>query len=246
MINSKELLRHTQNLSILFAEDDEAFRVTIEQILKKFFHTVVVVKNGQEALDAFRQYFHQENKYFDLVLSDICMPKINGIDLTSGLYALNPDQAVVILSAHEESKYLLPLINLGVKQYIKKPLDYQDFLHSLLGICKTLSHQQSAPAESSTQILFKDFFAFDKKTDTLFQNSQAIYLTKYEIFFMRLLTSKIGKIYTNEEISSYYEQMGENFNEVNIRKLVSKLRKKLPQKTIESVYGIGYKIISEL
>lgn len=242
MINSKELLQYSQKLSVLFAEDDEAFRTTIAQILKNFFHTVVVVKNGQEALDLYRDYSQKENKFFDLVISDICMPKINGIDLTSGIYNLNPHQAVVILSAHEESKYLLPLINLGVKQYITKPLDYQDFLKSLLEICKTFSYQEKNLLESIVQIPLRESFIFDKKTDTLLHQSQTIYLTKYEIFFMRLLTSNIGKIFTNEEISQYYNQMGEQFSEVNIRKLVSKLRKKLPEKTIESVYGIGYKI----
>ncbi len=72
--------------------------------------------------------------------------------------------------------------------------------------------------------------------------SQNIYLTKYEIIFLQLLTTSIGKIYSNEDIVENYNSKNESIDPQNIRKLVSKLRKKLPVNTIESIYGIGYKI----
>jgi DNA-binding response OmpR family regulator len=242
MINSKELLSYTKNLSILFAEDDDEFRTATSDILKNFFLDVKSVKNGLEALEAYTKHYKQSNQYYDLVLSDIRMPKINGIELTSELYAINPDQAVIILSAHEETHHLLPLINLGVKQYIKKPIDYQEFLKALLHVSKNL--KKGDKADRVSQINMQDSFVFDKHTEALTHNASSIYLTKYEIIFMQLLTTNIGKIYTNEEISSHFSDKQETLNAANIRKLVSKLRKKLPENTIESVYGIGYKFLN--
>lgn len=242
MINSKELLSYTKNLSILFAEDDDEFRTATTEILKNFFKDVKSVKNGLEALESYTNHHKKTNQYYDLVLSDIRMPKINGIELTSELYAINPDQAVIILSAHEETHHLLPLINLGVKQYIKKPIDYQEFLQALLHVAKNL--KKSEKANLSSKLILRDSFVFDKQTEALTQDGDSIYITKYEIIFMQLLTSNIGKIYTNEEISSHYNDKQESLNAANIRKLVSKLRKKLPANTIESVYGIGYKFLN--
>ena len=241
MINSKELLSHTKDLSILFAEDDEEFRTATSEILKNFFQDVKSVKNGLEALEAYSQYYKKTNRYYDLVLSDIRMPKLNGIELTSQLYAINPDQAVIILSAHEETHHLLPLINLGVKQYIKKPIDYQEFLKALLQVSKKL--EKKSYEENYLQIQLQDSFVFDKRTDALTCKGESVYLTKYEIIFLHLLTTNIGKIYTNEEISTHFSEKRETLNAANIRKLVSKLRKKLPANTIESVYGIGYKFL---
>ena len=241
MINSKELLSYTKNLSILFAEDDDEFRTATTEILKNFFFEVKSVKNGLEALEAYTSHHKKTNQYYDLVLSDIRMPKINGIELTSELYSFNPDQAVIILSAHEETHHLLPLINLGVKQYIKKPIDYQEFLKALLQVSKNL--KKSEKTNTSSQIILQDSFVFDKQTESLTQNGNSVYLTKYEIIFLQLLTTNIGKIYTNEEISSHYSDKQETLNAANIRKLVSKLRKKLPANTVESVYGIGYKFL---
>lgn len=70
-----------------------------------------------------------------------------------------------------------------------------------------------------------------------------MYLTKFEIIFIELLISSFGKIYSNEGIVSHYVSSGESIDASNIRKLVSKLRKKLPKKSLQSIYGIGYKFI---
>ena len=61
---------------------------------------------------------------------------------------------------------------------------------------------------------------------------------------MELLLSQTGKIYSNEDIVLHFQSLGENIDAPNIRKLVSKLRKKIPEKSLESIYGIGYKVIA--
>jgi len=63
---------------------------------------------------------------------------------------------------------------------------------------------------------------------------------------MQYLSENIGKIYSNEDIANQYELQDETLDIQNIRKLVSKLRKKLPENSLESIYGIGYRIIPYL
>ncbi len=239
MINPKELLLYTSNLNILFVEDHDDLRETTTEILKKFFNHVDSSPNGKDALTQYNSYYKNNFQFYDIVISDIQLPKLNGVELTQKIYAINPTQAVIILSAYDESKYLLPLVNIGIEYFIKKPIDYQDFLEVLLTTSKKLYNSSS----KSSLIKLSERYFFDLENNYLINDSNIIYLTKYEIIFMKLLSSSIGKIYSNEDIVIYYQDNNTNIDIKNIRKLVSKLRKKLPEKGIESIYGIGYRLL---
>ena len=245
MINSKELLAYTKNLSILFVEDHDELRISTSEILKNFFKEVITTTNGKDALDQYQDYLSNNSRYIDLILSDIQMPMLNGVELTEAIYRLNSNQIIVILSAHDESKYLLPLINLGIEQFIKKPIDFQELLNTLFNASKKLLEPRESK-EQYFQTLFKlnNDFIYNRESHSLSQNMNNIYLTKYEIIFLDLLTKENGKIYSNNDIVHFYYVLNENIDAQNIRKLVSKIRKKLPENTIESIYGVGYKINS--
>ncbi len=245
MINSKELISYTKNLSILFVEDHDELRENTAEILSNFFKTVLSAKNGEDALSIYEEYYSHNHSYLDIVLSDLQMPIVDGVELTKCVYNINPSQIVIILSAYDEAKYLLPLINLGIEQFIKKPIDYQELLKVLLSASKKISLPVLATAsDSNVKIQLSSTFTFNKETSSLQDESKNIYLTKYEIIFLQLLSTNIGKIYSNEDIAVNYVSKNETIDAQNIRKLVSKLRKKLPSESIESIYGIGYKMIS--
>ncbi len=244
MLNSKEILQHTKSLSILFVEDHDELRENTSEILKAFFHTVDSAEDGRIALNKYKNYHKENSKYYDIVLSDIQMPNLDGVELTSKLYELHPSQLLIILSAHDDTKYLLPLINLGIEQFIKKPIDYQELLRALLNTAKKNKQNSSLHIDNLPHIIYlSDDVIFNKGNSSLIENNKMVYLTKYEIIFMQLLSESIGKIYSNEDIANKYELLEENLGIQNIRKLVSKLRKKLPENSLESIYGIGYRII---
>lgn len=244
MLNSKELLVHTKKLSILFVEDHDDLRDNTRDILKTFFNQVDSAKNGEEAIKKYKEHYANESKYYDIILSDIQMPRLNGVELVESIYSINPNQIVIIISAYDDAKYLLPLINLGIEQFIKKPIDYQELLKVLLRASKKVAlqaNQNTAP--NGTIIKLNSSAAFNKETNILHVNGSMVTLTKYEIIFLQLLSDNLGKIYSNEDITDYYSSLSENLDIINIRKLVSKLRKKLPANCIESIYGIGYRIV---
>ena len=237
---STDLKAEAKELSILFAEDHTELRVQTQEILKTLFKVVSTAVDGKDAITQYTEYFEKNNKYFDIVLSDIEMPTINGILLSELIYQHNENQVILILSAHDETKYLLPLINLGIDKFIKKPLDYQELLNILLTVTQKIN--KDALQNSPQNIDLGENFLYSRETQSLQKGKQNIYLTKYEIIFLDLLTFNIGKIYSNEEIVAYYNSLNENIDAQNIRKLVSKIRKKLPTDSLESIYGVGYKI----
>lgn len=244
MMLSKELLSHAKALKILFAEDHDDLREATVDILNTFFQEVDSAKNGEEALEI---YARKGAHYYDIVLTDIKMPKLNGVALTESIYNMNPDQSVVVLSAHDESKYLLPLINLGVEQFIQKPLDYQELMSALTNIAKKIQEKAQEGPQIKRDIVHLDHECFyDKSKKLFYRDGKNVYFTKYEIMFFTLLTRDLGKIYNNETIVEYFNSLGEQIDPQNIRKLVSKLRKKIPAEFIESTYGVGYRLVPQL
>jgi len=242
MINSNEITTYTKKMTILFVEDHEELRADTTDILKSFFKTIDSCSNGKEALEKYLKYKEDNSSTYDIVLSDIQMPIMDGIELTKRLYEINPSQTIIILSAYDETKYLLSLINLGIEQFIKKPIDYQELLGTFLNASKKIT-QNYVKGENTTTIELSNNFTYDINSKSLNNGTKNIYLTKFEIIFIELLTSNLGKIYSNEDIVLHYSSLEENIDSANIRKLVSKLRKKLPQDCLESIYGIGYKFI---
>ena len=239
-INSKDLLQYTQNLSLLFAEDHDELRESTTEILKNFFKNVKSARDGEEAYRLYKESYSTDR--FDIVLTDIEMPKMNGVLLTEKIYELYPSQTIMVLSAHDDTEYLLSLINLGIEQFIKKPIDYQELFKILLNVSKRLA-TDSSTLDKERKIFFNNDLVFNKKTKTLLYHNENISLTKYEMIFLDLLTNESGKIFSNEDIVAYFQTLDEKIDSQNIRKLVSKLRKKVSVDFLESIYGVGYRII---
>jgi len=243
MLNTKEIITHTKDLNILFVEDHKDLRVNTAHILNKFFNTVEVASDGLEAFEIFKK---NRNK-FDIIMSDIQMPHMNGIELTKKIYSLYPEQIIIILSAYDDSKYLHELINLKIEHFLKKPIDFQELLKALSNASKVVNDRKAKLTVSEdTNIILRGKFGFDKGKNLLYNNEEIIPLTKYEMIFMQLITSETGKIFSNEDITKYYSSKDENLDASNIRKLVSKLRRKLPNNSIESLYGVGYRLVPYL
>lgn len=125
MLNIKELKESAQGISVLYVEDDNDLRVNTARLLGTFFDEVVTASDGSEGLKAFK------NGRFDIVLTDINMPVMGGVKMTEKIKQLDRKAIVIVVSAHDESSYLLDLINLGVDYFVLKPLDLQIFLETL-------------------------------------------------------------------------------------------------------------------
>lgn len=111
-----ELAKYSTHLKMLFVDDDEMIREIVEELLSDFFADFDTAENGQEGLEKYN-----ENEY-DIIMTDITMPILDGIELATKVKEDNPEQRVVIVSAHGDSDYLLSLTKIGVDGFVQKPV----------------------------------------------------------------------------------------------------------------------------
>ena len=110
---------------VLYVEDDEMLRQTFSLFLGKLFAVVDVAVDGKEGLEKYA------SSNYDIVITDILMPRINGIEMSEKIYQMNSDQDIIIVSAHSEGEYLSQAIRLGVSGYILKPVQNEQMLEVL-------------------------------------------------------------------------------------------------------------------
>lgn len=117
-------------------EDNDDARLEVANMLSGFFKVVDTAVNGQDGLV---KYKHND---YDIVVSDINMPVMNGVEMVKKIKDIEKDQPIIIISAHDESKYLIDLINAGVNRFILKPLENQKVIDLLLRECREIDNKK--------------------------------------------------------------------------------------------------------
>lgn len=126
----RSLLEFGKNIKILYVEDEASIREEVIEFLSNYFDNVVSAVDGLDGLNKYK------NSEFDLIISDIRMPKMDGIEMCKEIKNLNNEQNILIMSAHSDSHYLLTLIDIGVDNYIIKPIDDNKLIQTLYKISK--------------------------------------------------------------------------------------------------------------
>lgn len=131
-INISKLKTYAENISVLYVEDDEIIQEEIARILSRFFPKVELSQNGEDGL-----YSYNESPY-DLVISDINMPIMNGIDMIKELNQYEKPPVILVTSAYNNTDYLMQLINLNITQFVMKPFNAKDFIIGLYDIVEKI------------------------------------------------------------------------------------------------------------
>ncbi len=108
----EELLKTSKTIKVLYVEDNETARESTLGMLENFFKDIVVAVDGLDGWEKF-----QENEY-DLIISDINMPRMNGIEMINEIRKVNHDISILILSAYNESGYFMDTIRIGIDGYL--------------------------------------------------------------------------------------------------------------------------------
>ncbi len=117
---------YLKNFSLLYVEDDPDTLEIIGDLIKEKVSKLFLARNGKEGLASFKQ--HKP----DIVLTDINMPILNGIDMSEAIKKLCPQQPVIILTAFNEVEYLKRAIDIGIDKYVAKPITNDKiFFHTL-------------------------------------------------------------------------------------------------------------------
>ena len=121
-----------KNIRILYVEDDENIREQFLEILEIYIDTVYVSSDGEEGLAAYEKYLP------DIVITDIRMPGLSGLEMATAIKELKPEQPVLITTAFSDAEFLIEAVEIGVDGYIIKPIDVAKLLDSLCDAAKSL------------------------------------------------------------------------------------------------------------
>ncbi len=139
MLNAKLILEHTRELNVLYVEDSVVLLKTTKELLSNYFHHIDTAVDGEEGLEKYLEYEKSKGNYYDLVITDINMPKLNGVEMSREIMKHNPLQAILITTAHNEPEYLLDALNLNVNGFLTKPINSEQLMQILYKISQSIS-----------------------------------------------------------------------------------------------------------
>ncbi len=239
----RKLYEQTKDLSVLLAEDHEPTRLGLEEVLQDLFKEVVSFPNGRDAYYSYLDRY--DHTPYDLIITDIQMPHMDGVTLTKKVKEKRPEQQIIVLSAYADKNYLIDLINVGISHFITKPFEYDSFLDTLYRISSKISidNTKSPHPESTTTVRLGEYTEWDKEKHTLKHEGKSITLSKNELLLMELLIQNGEQITTTTTLIEKFYLEGVDISEGGLRNLVLRIRKKLPENIIGTVYGLGYKVL---
>jgi DNA-binding response OmpR family regulator len=219
--------------SILYAEDEEQTRLNYTNYLQRYFKNVYSVTNGKEALQSY------EKNNPNILLLDINIPGINGLDLAKQIRKDDKKTRIIILTAHLEQDKLLFAAELNLTKYLPKPISRANLKSAL-----ELAVDQYKEIDKTNDVIYLNKeYTWDKKERKLSLNNNEIKLTKQEILLIELLTSHKNRVFNVDEISLHlWDDLDMNSSQSKIKDIIKRLRKKLPKETLVNIYGSGYKL----
>ena len=113
-----------KEITVLYCEDEEYLRDITKGILESFTKKQFICKDGAEGLETFKENQH----VIDLIITDVNMPNMNGLEMAKEIKKINPNMPIVVATAFSNSEYLLEAIDLGVDKYVLKPINVKKLL----------------------------------------------------------------------------------------------------------------------
>jgi len=232
MVSAKDIKTMSQELNLLYAEDEAMLRDSMLPTLQKLFQNVYIAKDGQEAYE-----LYQKNE-IDIVLTDINMPNMDGVELITKINELPSEPIIIVLSAHDESTLLKTLINLEVNTFLNKPVEKDSLMLTLYRNCSIISNKKllahySQQLEIENRAMrrknvileqkLKQLATQTNKNEARNEPKQATETSKEESYYNDLMQDDIDELRDlSEELDTYIMMMfqNESLNTVYINKLI--------------------------
>ena len=224
-MNTK-MLEQLSNYNVLYAEDDAGVRKNVAEMLTLLFKEVYVACDGEEAYQLFEEHIP------DIVITDIKMPRLSGIELAKKIRKKDENTQILIISAHTQVDYMLEAVELSLIRYIVKPITETKLFEAL---------ERFLEIQKSIGIIdIAHGWVYDSANKVIRHETIEYELTKKESSLLELLLSK-RSVLTYEEIEM--ELWPDEYMSLNaLRLLMKNFRKKLPKDYLKNIQGIGYKL----
>ncbi|NOX15413.1 MAG: response regulator [Epsilonproteobacteria bacterium] len=185
----RALAKLAKDISVLYVEDNVGLRKQASKIFRKFFKNIYIAEDGEQGIVLFKQ------KNPDIVITDIRMPKLDGLEMSKQIKDLNPDAKILITSAFDDKEKLLECIKIGTADYLKKPILIDTLVETLYNIIISIN-------EVKNRKLFDQYVgdSFEYQDDMLMlvQNRELQIVNKKCLdFFMQKNIDDFRKFFEN-------------------------------------------------
>ena len=222
-------------LKILIAEDDRELRRLFAHVLLKNGYTVKEVGNGKEALDAL------DNAYFDLIISDIMMPEMDGYTFVQNLRAAGNTTPVMMITAKDAFDDMRLGFLLGTDDYMVKPINVNEMVLRVGALLRRAQMIHERKQTIGDTVLEYDTF-------TVHTEGESIPLPQKEFLLLYKMASYPSRIFTRQqlmdEVWGYDTESDAHTVEVHIGRLRDRFRDNKDFKIV-TMRGVGYKVVKQ-
>jgi len=221
-------LNKLKNINVLLVEDEYELSSSLKSAIGEYFYSFTLASNGIDGLKEF------ENNKVDLVITDINMPDMNGLEMSKKLRLSHPNLPIIILSAFSQKEYLLNAIDISITKYLIKPFDPDELLEYIISIVSKIEKKD---------IVLLDGYEFNKNKNNLSLNGKFVKITKREIKFLHTLIDISPSILSEEDMKVKLWDSKEDVSSERVRTFIKRFREKTSKKLINNIKGQGYQII---
>lgn len=218
---------------ILFVEDEKAIRANYVQYLQRHFLNVYEAEDGESAYTIYKA------KKPHIMIIDINLPKLSGIELLKKIREEDHTTKAIMLTSHTDTSYLLDAAGLQLTKYLVKPISREDLKSALNLAIEELS---KFTVTAKKKLVLKDNFSWDYDTHELYNENTLVLLTNKERKILTILFSDIKRTFSYDDIvlDVWYDLDEDKISA--LKTIIKNIRKKLPENTIKNIFGEGYKI----
>ena len=223
-------MKNLKKYTVVYAEDETIIRLNVTQMLEEYFKEVIAVSNGKEAYRLYRA------KKADALLLDINMPNMSGIEVTKKIRKEDSKIPIILLTALSDRETLLDAVELQLVKYLIKPISQKEFEVAMKSLSKALKKSDL------NYFLLSKYYRWHQKSRELYYKDTLISLTPRETSLLELTISHYNKIVSYETIMAYVwaDEFEREITIDSVKRLVSSLRKKIPDNKLKNLYGKGY------
>ena len=218
-----------QNIKILFVEDDEIALENGVEYLSEHFEVVLEANDGLEGWKLYTKHKPQ------IVITDIMMPKINGLELVERIRKNDKTTQIIVTSAFSTKEYLLKAIELQLVKFLIKPISEQQLTEALDICCSAFEHKRT------NVVTLSSVCSFDRFNKTIVNKGILFTLRTKECLLLELLLKNKERFVSYEEIEN---AVWENsvMSKDALKTVIRDLKAKLPVNSIENLSKMRYKI----
>ncbi len=225
-MDHKAFAENMSKYTVLYVEDDASVRKYINEFLSRYCKKVYSCESSEQGLEVYNE--HKPN----ILLLDINLPGVNGIDLAASIRANDKKTRIVILTAYTDEKFMVRAVELELTRYLIKPVTSEDLFLAFEKCAKEL--------EVENIINIGNGNIYSKKLTSIISNKGRVSLRKKEVEILEYFIEHEGEVIRYDTMENSVCK-GEIMSRDAIRSQIRNIRQKIGDSCLENIAGIGYK-----